>query len=367
MTDLELLHFEQLKSEVQAKYLENHTPSYDEISKWKGIDIIYFQEDLRKNAKGNISEKSFYTYFKTSPTAKLPRIDMLNILSIYAGYSSWYDFKKNHAFAEELLLENENNLSESKEPQVESLVEEEYKAPVISEKESTPAIQPGRQIPEVSPSNSKPASKPIIFNVKKYLWIGISAVLAIFVAALTFADSFFTKTYTFKFTDADRSQPVQNEVEIKVLKAGESPLTYRVKPNEAFVYPTKDKTLKMVISSVFYRTDTIIRNLENAPETEVIQLKPNEYNMMLYSYSRSKDFKNRRAQLENLISNDAVIYQVFDNQYFNVETMSKQRYINFLSLPTTSLENLDVIETKISSNGKIVLIKFRIRNNEKGS
>lgn len=367
MTDLELLHFEQLKSEVQAKYLENHTPSYDEISKWKGIDIIYFQEDLRKNAKGNISEKSFYTYFKTSPTAKLPRIDMLNILSIYAGYSSWYDFKKNHAFAEELLLENENNLSETKEPQVESFVEEEYRAPVISQKENAPVVQPQNSLSEASTSSSKPASKPIISKVKKYLWIGISAVLAIFVAALTFADSFFTKTYTFKFTDADRSQPVQNEVEIKVLKAGESPLTYRVKPNEAFVYPTKDKTLKMVISSVFYRTDTIIRNLENAPETEIIQLKPNEYNMMLYSYSRSKDFKNRRAQLENLISNDAVIYQVFDNQYFNVETMSKQRYINFLSLPTTSLENLDVIETKISSNGKIVLIKFRIRNNEKGS
>lgn len=364
MTDLELLHFEQLKSEVQAKYLENHTPSYDEISKWKGIDIIYFQEDLRKNAKGNISEKSFYTYFKTSPTAKLPRIDMLNILSIYAGYISWYDFKKNHAFAEELLLENENNLSETKESQVENFAEEEYKAPVISEKESSPAVQPQNSLPKVTTSNSKPASKPIISKVKKYLWIGISAVLAIFVAALTFADSFFTKTYTFKFTDADRSQPVQNEVEIKVLKEGESPLTYRVKPNEAFVYPTKDKTLKMVISSVFYRTESITRNLENAPTTEIIQLKPNEYNMMLYSYSRSKDFKSRRAQLENLISNDAVIYQVFDNQYFNVETMSKQRYINFLSLPTTSLENLDVIETQIT-NGKIVLIKFRIRNNEK--
>ena len=34
-----------------------------------------------ENAKGNVSEKSFYTYFKTPPTAKLPRIDMLNILS----------------------------------------------------------------------------------------------------------------------------------------------------------------------------------------------------------------------------------------------------------------------------------------------
>ena len=109
MADLDLLHFEQLKAEVQAEYLKNHHPSYDEISKWKGIDIIYFQEDLRKKAKGNISEKSFYTYFKTVPSSKLPRIDMLNLLAIYAGYQSWYDFKKNHLFANEFISENETN------------------------------------------------------------------------------------------------------------------------------------------------------------------------------------------------------------------------------------------------------------------
>ena len=108
MTDLDLLHFEQLKKDVQTEYLKKSTPSHDEISKWKGIDIIYFQEDLRKKAKGNISEKSFYTYFKTSPVTKLPRIDMLNLLSVYAGYESWYDFKKQHLFAGELLQENED-------------------------------------------------------------------------------------------------------------------------------------------------------------------------------------------------------------------------------------------------------------------
>ena len=107
LSDLDLLHFEQLKTEVQNQYLADHTPSFDDISKWKGIDIIYFQEDLRKKAKGNISEKSFYTYFKNSPVTKLPRIDMLNILSVYAGYMSWYDFKKNHLFADEILKENE--------------------------------------------------------------------------------------------------------------------------------------------------------------------------------------------------------------------------------------------------------------------
>jgi hypothetical protein len=108
LTDLDLLHFEQLKKDVQAQYLKEYTPSYDDISKWKGIDIIYFQEDLRKKAKGNISEKSFYTYFKNSPVTKLPRIDMLNLLSIYAGYDSWYEFKKQHLFAGELLQDDED-------------------------------------------------------------------------------------------------------------------------------------------------------------------------------------------------------------------------------------------------------------------
>lgn len=43
LSDLDLLHFEQLKTEVQNQYLADHTPSFDDISKWKGIDIIYFQ------------------------------------------------------------------------------------------------------------------------------------------------------------------------------------------------------------------------------------------------------------------------------------------------------------------------------------
>jgi hypothetical protein len=109
LADLDLLHFEQLKQEVQAEYLKNHHPSFDDISKWKGIDIIYFQEDLRRKAKGNISEKSFYTYFKSNPTTKLPRIDMLNLLSMYVDYQSWYDFKRKNLFANEIISENESS------------------------------------------------------------------------------------------------------------------------------------------------------------------------------------------------------------------------------------------------------------------
>ena len=152
MADLDLLHFEQLKAEVQAEYLKNHHPSYDEISKWKGIDIIYFQEDLRKKAKGNISEKSFYTYFKTSPSSKLPRIDMLNLLAIYAGYQSWYDFKKNHLFANEIISEHEKpseiliadeeNIETYTEKQAEIVLSTPEKAIPAIEKTTTAEIQP---------------------------------------------------------------------------------------------------------------------------------------------------------------------------------------------------------------------------------
>ena len=65
-----------------------------------------------------------------------------------------------------------------------------------------------------------------------------------------------------------------------------------------------------------------------------------------------------------LISDQALIYQVFDNQFYGVETMDKQRYINLVTLPSTSLEKLEVIDTQTDKSGKIVMIKFKIDNDE---
>ncbi|QNS40535.1 hypothetical protein H0S70_09060 [Chryseobacterium manosquense] len=386
MSDLDLLHFEQLKTEVQNQYLADHTPSFDDISKWKGIDIIYFQEDLRKKAKGNISEKSFYTYFKNSPVTKLPRIDMLNILSVYAGYMSWYDFKKNHLFADEILKENEQFIQSKAEE-----AEKSEKAPQISaidEKvEETPSIT--LENAAISVSENHVLQKTIADNesvkenkanletydteeknstyslVKKYLWLGISAVLAVLVGLLGFKDELFSKKYYYSFIDADRNSKINAELQVQILKENESPILYVAKPNEPFVYTTKSKSLTMVVSSPYYKTDTIQRNLETAPEAENIELKPNDYAIMLFYYSKSlKDLKKKRESLNYLISDNALIYQVFDNQFYGVETMDKQRYINLVTLPSTSLENLDVIDTQADKSGKIVMIKFKIDTDE---
>lgn len=386
MSDLDLLHFEQLKSEVQTQYLENHTPSFDDISKWKGIDIIYFQEDLRKIAKGNISEKSFYTYFKTSPVTKLPRIDMLNILSIYAGYVSWYDFKKNHLFTDEILKEFED-LEQTEIEQLEKEVEnsedlgtEEKTTEDLVKSPDEPSTvrfentdlqntntenQSVNRISEKFEPEKNKDTRSTVSLVKKYLWLGISAILAVLVGLLGFKDELFSKKFYYSFIDADRNSKINAELQVQIIKENESPILYVAKPNEPFVYTTKSKTLTMVVSSPYYRTDTIQRNLENAPEAENIELKPNDYAIMLFYYSKSlKDLKKKRESLNYLINDNALIYQVFDNQFYGVETMNKQRYINLVTLPSASLENLDVIDTQTDKAGKIVMIKFKIDTDE---
>jgi hypothetical protein len=391
LTDLDLLHFEQLKKDVQGQYLKEHTPSQDDISKWKGIDIIYFQEDLRKKAKGNISEKSFYTYFKSSPVTKLPRIDMLNLLSIYAGYDSWYEFKKLHLFAGELLQENEN----LEEEEINELEKTVSAAPEIPKTEFQPkkienittenidlqkSITENQQVNqnkkttqeiEISPA---PPKKNFF---KKNVWALVTSVLITITGLLGFKDVLFSKTYKYCFIDKDRGVSVINTLEIMVVKENESPLMYKIKPGECFYYSTKDKNLKMRISAPFYEPLEVNRNLENAPEEEKIELKPDDYKMAVYYFS-IKDIKGgnpdeqvalikqKRNQLENLISSNAVIYQVYDNDTYGIERLDKQKYITLVTTPTTSLKNLNVIEMKKDIKGKIVSIKFKIATtNEK--
>lgn len=373
MADLDLLHFEQLKQEVQAEYLKNHHPSFDDISKWKGIDIIYFQEDLRRKAKGNISEKSFYTYFKSNPTTKLPRIDMLNLLSMYVDYQSWYDFKRKNLFANEIISENDSSTeNEIEGEEILELVEinNEINIQKTEEKSIENIILQNNNIEnqkhiEKSTIEVK-KKKNLIFNFythfKEFIWLGISAILLAMVLVLIFWQRIFAIEYSFTFIDADRNTKITDEIEIKVLKENETPLQYNLENGKDFVYQTQSKTLKMVVNSPFYKKDTIIRTLDPARTKEVIELEPDVYSQTLFYYS-TNDINKKREELDKIISNSALIYQVYDN--YGVETLNKDTYIGLVTTPTTSLKNFKMIETKVSpETKKIILIKFKIQEDE---
>lgn len=381
MADLDLLHFEQLKLEVQAEYLKNHHPSFDDISKWKGIDIIYFQEDLRRKAKGNISEKSFYTYFKNIPTTKLPRIDMLNLLAIYVDYQSWYDFKKKHLFANEFISEIEkpaeiiiaNEDASEKAENIGEIPEEnstKNKAESIVLQLNNTDKQENTEIKTISNHKKNNVVFELYYRFKEYVWLGISVILLSMVLILIFWQRIFATEYTFTFIDADRNTPIKDNLEIKILKDKETPIRYIINSGKdidedevgVFRYPTQSKTLKMVVNSPFYKRDTIIRTLDPARTKEVIELEPDVYSQTLFYYSIN-NIKKKREELNKIISNSALIYQVYDN--FGVETLNKETYIGFVTTPSKSLENFKMIETKVSpETKKIILIKFKIQNDE---
>lgn len=381
MTDLDLLHFEQLKLEVQTEYLKNHHPSSDEISKWKGIDIIYFQEDLRRKAKGNISEKSFYTYFKNSNTSKLPRIDMLNLLAIYADYQSWYDFKKNHLFANEFISEAEKpteiSIANEENTTIENLTEEfeeekneKFHPENSNLQNNTYENQINNNIAELSNKKKTKTIFDYYFRFQEYIWLGISVVLLAMVLVLIFWQRIFATEYSFTFIDADRNTKIRDLIEIRVLKENETPIRYNINSNKevdedevgVFKYPTQSKTLVMEVNSPFYKKDTIRRTLDPARTKEVIELEPDVYSQTLFYYS-TNDINKKREELGKIISDNALIYQVYDN--YGVETLNKQTYIGLVTTPTTSLKNFKMIETKVSpETRKIVLIKFKIQQDE---
>lgn len=321
LKDLDLIYFDRLKNAIQEEYLKEYTPLNSEISQWKGLDIVYFQEDLRKKAKGNISEKTFYTYFKKE-VKKVPRIDMLNLLSIYAGYTSWNDFKKQNPIEQDILTNKE----------------------II------------------------PEQKNILILKKQWAW-GIVGVVLLGIISL-FTLFFSQKTFQYCFSDSDTGRKIKGNIDIKLIKENESPIHYKVKAGECFQITTKDNKLKMEISAPLYEKIEIIRDLEDAPEIENIALKPDDYALMLHYYS-TKDIndnsleliKNKQQQLNKLISDDALIYQVFDSDIYGIETLTKQKYIGLVTTPTKSLQNLKVLSTKIE-NGKIISIKFKIEQDE---
>ncbi len=87
----ELIHFNLLKQKLRVT-VETKLEIRKDFKEWSGNDIQTFQIDLEQTCKSTVSEKWVYLHFKNE-SKKLPRIDVLNLLSTYCGYKNWDDFK----------------------------------------------------------------------------------------------------------------------------------------------------------------------------------------------------------------------------------------------------------------------------------
>ncbi len=273
------------------------------MADWKGQEIIDFQDDLQRKVNAYFSEKWFYNHFKND-NQKLPRIDLLNILSQYTGYTDWSAFKYKNRDKITLIIEQKG-------------------------------------------SNS-------IF----YLLPGIA--LMVFIVAFVLIKAGSMVTYTFCFVDQDTKEPVKNtNLEVTLLFDNESPLRQECTPDGCFTYKTGDRQIKFVVKAPYFYTDTITRILNKAERNEEIPLKVNDYALMIYYFFHSKvdDWKNRREQLDRVIADSAYICQVFPHGMKGMELYNKKEFIDLLTIPASSLQQIEITEI-LYTNEKITTIRF---------
>jgi hypothetical protein len=303
--------FDLLKQKIAERMQQTFPGINPSISQWKGQEIVDFQEELLQNVNAHISEKWFYSHVK-SEKGSLPRIDILNLLSKYTGYSNWDDFRFKNTTRE------------------------------------TVVIDP-----------TKKANRYFI-----YVPLMVIVILGIMFFLFKMAS---TKDYKFRFYDADTKEPVTNNIiEVNVLLEGESPVSYLCGPDGSFILKTDKVNVRFVVKSPLYQTDTIIRILDKFHRDEIVQLRPNNYAMMIQYFSTMnvKDWQKRRDQLNLIIADSAIIYQVFDKESIGVELFNKWEFINKLTLPSTGLKDIEILDTKYQGD-KITLIRFKQKEAEK--
>lgn len=296
-------YFERLKVKIVETMQQSHPEIPESVSDWKGNHIFNFQEDLQLKQNEHISEKWFYTHMKSTNT-KLPRIDILNILSKYAGYKNWDDFK----------LKNNDSLNED------------------------------------APDKSN----------RVFYLIPLFTLIVLLIIYLV-VNSMYTQDYTFCFYDSDTKKPIENSmIEITVLANDQSPVNYLCNNNGCFTIKTSERTIRFTVGTPYYHNDTIVRTLNKFNRTENVKLKIDDYAVMIHYFSSGnvKDWEKRREDLNEMLSDSVKIFQVLNNSgTVGMEIYNKWEFINKLSLPSSSLRDIEVIDKKYEGD-KIYRLRF---------
>jgi len=192
-------------------------------------------------------------------------------------------------------------------------------------------------------------------------------VLLILGTFFVFFKIFSIREYRFVFYDADTKEPIINSIiEVRVLLDEESPVSYLCRADGSFNLKTGKTNVRFVVQAPYYLTDTISRILDKFNRTEMVKLHPDNFALMLYYLSNMnvQDWKNRRNQLSLIISDSALIYQVYDRDIKGLELYNKWEFINKLTLPSRGLKSIEILDTKYQDN-KISVIRFKQKEIER--
>jgi hypothetical protein len=297
-----LIYFQNLKNDVLLAY-KNQYPYFE--GNWKSFssnDILNLIDLIEKNVKQKVSEKWIYTHLKPESNEKLPRKDMLDILSKLVGYSSWdeYTFKQ-----KEVVLKTN-----------------EFK-------------------------NSK----------KKLVWplIGIGFV---FILGMTCYYFFFYENdhiHSLKVNDSYTQDQINTEEINAVIVKDSKEIPVEIINSELQI--KTDDSANVIIKSPFYKEKTIV--VKNEHPHPNITLQPNDYAMMLKAFMKSdiKDWQTRKTQLNKILSDDLEVMVMLKNN-IGAEYLNKEEFSEKLIIPSQALQKMKIIDIQSNENEQIKFIRI---------
>ncbi|WP_339889414.1 hypothetical protein [uncultured Flavobacterium sp.] len=295
--------FQNLKNDVLLVYKEHHPYFQGTWKTFSSQDIQNLIELIEIKVKQTVSEKWIYTHLKPETNDKLPRKDMLNILSQLVGFSSWDEYVFKHKIV------------------VTELHTEEMKS-----------------------------------NKNKIIWFtGLLVLTAI--SAFVFYNLIYENdnVHSLEVKDSYTNDKI-NMGDIKATIVNDSSEIPVEIINSELQIKIKD-SIKVVINSPFYEEKEIM--VTNTHPHPNIVLEPNDYAMMLKGFMKSdiKDWQTRKEQLDKILSDDLEVIVMLKNnlgaEYFNKEEFSEK-----LIIPSASLKKMKVLEIKNQANKQINFIRI---------
>lgn len=293
----DVIVFEKLKDAILLKYRSKFSYSDKSLTNFGTKEIRQLLSLIEEDCNQKISEKWVYTYLKPTTITKLPRKDMLDILTTWLGYSGWDEFKV-----------KSNNTQHTK------------------------------------------------FRKK-----GIKiCLLAICCLSILMSMSFYLfkpshKRYTICFYDQYLQTPLQ-ENKLSVFLVSKNLKKLVLKENCIQVNTRKD-SITLKTESPYYKDHSFTVKYET--DTITLFLQPDDYTLMLHNYMNSniENWKKRRTQLDGIIHNNAEIIEMMKNN-IGVDFLNKTEFIDKITTPIKSVDHMEIIDIKYNKDKQITSLRF---------
>lgn len=295
--------FQNLKKEVLLVYKERYPYFTGTWKSFSAQDILNLIALIESIVKQSVSEKWIYTHLKPETNHKLPRKDMLDILSQLVGFSGWDEYVFKHK--KEIVL------------------------PINKSK------------------NKK--NKTLLWSVSL---VGILLISSVIIYLEFYKNS---NSHSIEVKDSFSNSKINNDDFKAVIIKDSTEIPVEIIDSKLQIN-TKDST-KVVIKSPFYEDQVIV--VRNEKRHQDIVLKPDDYAMMLKAFMKSdiKDWQTRKKQLNKILAEDLEVIVMLKND-LGAEYFNKQEFSEKLIIPSQSLQKMKIIDIQNNHKQQINFIRI---------